>query len=106
MHEADLENHDFKRKNYFEVDVASPIPVTFHSSNYINIFGNLCHNFVSETMFSLELLYLALDGSPLTQLGLLSIAKKTEYALHIITQFEMTFTNFPHSLLEYLSLRV
>lgn len=74
-----------KEKNVFKVDVASLIPVTFHSSNYINIFGNLWHSCISETVVSLELLHLVWDGFPLAQLGLLNIAKKTECALHIVT---------------------
>lgn len=75
--EAELENHDFKRKNVFKVDVASLIPATFHSSDYVNIFGNLWHSCVSETEVSLELLHLVRDGSPLVQLRLLNIAKMT-----------------------------
>lgn len=85
VYEATLDNPDFKRTNVFKVAMASLILASCHLSNYIDIFGNLCHHCVSETVVSVELLYLVWDGSPLAQLGLLNIAKKTECALHVIT---------------------
>lgn len=49
VYEATLDNPDFKRINVFQVDMASLIPASFHSSNYINIFGNLWHCCISES---------------------------------------------------------
>lgn len=102
VYEATPKNPDFKRTNVFQVDMPSLIVASFHSSNYINIFGNLWHSCISETVVSVELLYLVWDGSPLAQLSLLNIAKKTECALHVITSFAMTFTHSCHSIMEYL----
>lgn len=76
VYEATLDNPDFKRIKVFQADMASLIPASFHSSNYINIFGNLWHCCISETVVSVELLYLMWHGSPLAQLGLLNIAKQ------------------------------
>lgn len=43
VYEATLENLDFQRTNIFQIDMASLILASFHSSSYINIFGNLWH---------------------------------------------------------------
>lgn len=52
------------KEKVFKVEVASLTAVTFLSSNYIYIFGKLRQSCSSETVVSLELLYLVWDGSP------------------------------------------